>query len=1018
MANPSQQQSSQQHSQESIPLNHARIAQALVASADGGQTLDFSHFKVTQLTDDAAHELAKIGRAEDEDEGAVTSRNKLRQLPARPGTLKNLRVFSFTKNKIDRLPAYLSDFQRLRMLKIEHNPIEWPPSPVLKRTQDGDEAMEAWIKDLQGWLRNNAEDGGPQPSPTATRPSTSTSMHKISSNDLGSTSDEDLLNQSFSANNGESASATHSRVPSSDSQNSSARHFTRPVPLPDFSLQDTPPLTNGHPQLFAGASHPSLLSTSIPSSTHGPDDFMNSHRDDSLLSGGTSKHGKNASTSLMGSRSHSTAKSGLLTKKSLPDLSSYRGQQSRRTIDPRRAAEEPAVPSMSSAAPSPSQDFHTQSRPNTRSGPSAASSSSVSPTNPMDAERNSYFKRLSTLPSSTISKTIPESMLKTVDAIRGIFFAVGQMHSAIQHYTVFGSDERRSGGVLGRLMVGASEYMQKLMGALDRFDSLSRRGLPPPSVCRELIESCRDNVAISIKVVGVLNAQLKVIAGTDDLRFARTSLLMLYGAMAEVSNSWHALAPHLDAIQPLLSDYRPPPVSRSAAAGNASLSGRSNITPIAESPTSPPRSNTGRPGSRATGRRNGGSFSQKDILTGRNLATIPPPATSHDSLSNSLSGLNNVAAPPNSSSNGVPLGGPRSVLRNQILLSASGNVFSTSSSVSTVTPSTFNHSRENSLNFAQNSRPVPAAVPRPAVNGLPPLARSRTSDLPGSSQIVDRDLLATMEAACDAALAACAVLDGETIDEASQAPINEAVDRARGISTTLKQDIDGVRAGYIDEEKKALWDDAHLFAKMITHIAQLLKPHNSRMSPTLRSSIEKVLNATKEFTILLSVSSFAPPATPRPFSPAFTAPPIEASVVSRSAPGGPMFGRSRSATATQEVAAPSRLLSQQKEVPWSAMPHQGFKALSRAVVDISGRPFCVTDLALKREKIGDLSTEMIPHVLHSFAMASGITMHVDVLRGENDHHRAESAFKALALAIRQAVERTGRNDVPSTKGVL
>ncbi|KAG9005246.1 imidazoleglycerol-phosphate dehydratase [Tulasnella sp. JGI-2019a] len=94
------------------------------------------------------------------------------------------------------------------------------------------------------------------------------------------------------------------------------------------------------------------------------------------------------------------------------------------------------------------------------------------------------------------------------------------------------------------------------------------------------------------------------------------------------------------------------------------------------------------------------------------------------------------------------------------------------------------------------------------------------------------------------------------------------------------------------------------------------------------------------------------------------------------------------------------------------------EALSRAVVDISGRPFCVTDLQLKREKIGDLSTEMIPHLLHSFAMASGVTMHVDVLRGENDHHRAESAFKALALAIRQAIERTGRNDVPSTKGVL
>ncbi|KAG9102805.1 imidazoleglycerol-phosphate dehydratase [Ceratobasidium sp. 370] len=94
------------------------------------------------------------------------------------------------------------------------------------------------------------------------------------------------------------------------------------------------------------------------------------------------------------------------------------------------------------------------------------------------------------------------------------------------------------------------------------------------------------------------------------------------------------------------------------------------------------------------------------------------------------------------------------------------------------------------------------------------------------------------------------------------------------------------------------------------------------------------------------------------------------------------------------------------------------EALSRVVVDISSRPYCVTDLGLKREKIGDLSCEMIPHVFHSFAMAAGITLHVDCLRGENDHHRSESAFKALALALREATERTGGNDVPSTKGVL
>ncbi|KAK9894847.1 IGPD-domain-containing protein [Cystobasidium minutum MCA 4210] len=94
------------------------------------------------------------------------------------------------------------------------------------------------------------------------------------------------------------------------------------------------------------------------------------------------------------------------------------------------------------------------------------------------------------------------------------------------------------------------------------------------------------------------------------------------------------------------------------------------------------------------------------------------------------------------------------------------------------------------------------------------------------------------------------------------------------------------------------------------------------------------------------------------------------------------------------------------------------EALSRAVVDISSRPYCVAELGLRREKIGDLSCEMIPHVFHSFAQEAGITLHVDCLRGENDHHRAESAFKALALALREAITLTGRDDVPSTKGVL
>ncbi|MFZ4429162.1 MAG: imidazoleglycerol-phosphate dehydratase HisB [Phycisphaerales bacterium] len=94
------------------------------------------------------------------------------------------------------------------------------------------------------------------------------------------------------------------------------------------------------------------------------------------------------------------------------------------------------------------------------------------------------------------------------------------------------------------------------------------------------------------------------------------------------------------------------------------------------------------------------------------------------------------------------------------------------------------------------------------------------------------------------------------------------------------------------------------------------------------------------------------------------------------------------------------------------------EALARVVVDVSGRPCAVVDLGLRREAIGGLACENIPHVITSLATTLRAAIHVDVLRGRNDHHRAEAAFKALALALRSAVARTEDASVPSTKGVL
>ena len=94
------------------------------------------------------------------------------------------------------------------------------------------------------------------------------------------------------------------------------------------------------------------------------------------------------------------------------------------------------------------------------------------------------------------------------------------------------------------------------------------------------------------------------------------------------------------------------------------------------------------------------------------------------------------------------------------------------------------------------------------------------------------------------------------------------------------------------------------------------------------------------------------------------------------------------------------------------------EALARAVVDLSGRPCAVVALGLEREALGGLACENIAHFFISLATAGRMALHVDVLRGANDHHRAEAAFKAAALALRDAMRLEGPDQVPSTKGVL
>jgi imidazoleglycerol-phosphate dehydratase len=92
------------------------------------------------------------------------------------------------------------------------------------------------------------------------------------------------------------------------------------------------------------------------------------------------------------------------------------------------------------------------------------------------------------------------------------------------------------------------------------------------------------------------------------------------------------------------------------------------------------------------------------------------------------------------------------------------------------------------------------------------------------------------------------------------------------------------------------------------------------------------------------------------------------------------------------------------------------EALALAAVDLSGRAFLVFDAAFDRERVGDLSTELVEHFWWSVAEHARLTLHLRLMAGRNDHHRVEALFKAAARALRIAVARDLSGDaVPSTK---
>ena len=96
------------------------------------------------------------------------------------------------------------------------------------------------------------------------------------------------------------------------------------------------------------------------------------------------------------------------------------------------------------------------------------------------------------------------------------------------------------------------------------------------------------------------------------------------------------------------------------------------------------------------------------------------------------------------------------------------------------------------------------------------------------------------------------------------------------------------------------------------------------------------------------------------------------------------------------------------------------ETLTRCAIDLSNRPYLVWRVKFSRPKVGEMDTELFKEFHHAFAMHAGACVHLETLYGENSHHIAESGFKALARALRDAVELDPKTQgqAPSTKGVL
>ncbi|KAJ3915376.1 RAM signaling pathway protein-domain-containing protein [Lentinula edodes] len=998
-----------------ISLNSSHIQEALARSNDGGVTLVLMKKNLADVGSDAAEELATIGREFPEDECRVQrislghnrlttlpmefallsrlrylnlksncfsvfpdvltlmpaidtldiSHNKIKRLPSQPGHLVNLRVFCFSRNKVTRLPVYLSRFRNLTVLQADKNPIEWPPKAVMEPPNlvaDGAKFSISWIKSIQKWIESE----------------TTSEIHPH--DDSGFSEHHDLesrLDEAYSAwssrlprtdsefDDGVTPHARSFSIDSNFSMSSATESVNLDTPASSYGQSDRPPpLHLGILQSYSEEASPTRSIESYLPSPAESDTFFDSTSthdhadlDQQSQSQQQQQHARNASYAAGSIRSSN--RPDFLGKKSMPDLRTAKLNFSKKSVpDSLQHTHSFSIPSPLSQRQDSSGSSNTSNSRAIRGPFSVAKDkdfiAQVSPTRAVPSmafERNSYFRRISSLPTASISNTLPPPLLNLVDTARSILFAVCQIYQTLEHYTLHHTIDDRLSSVLKKVLHPASTDMMQFINSLDRFDAMSRKTVPPPTVCRGVVESCRDTVAVFGKTVGVLSLQLKVIVSVDDLRYVRALLIQLYSAAAEISLAWQGMIPLMDSVKPYLHSKAFPTPSPPNHVGLGNIDNNLYHSPASAPllPTSLSLSE-GSPshllslranpsGVRThTARRHAGSFSSKDVEIGKTL----PSCEEMPSLSGGIALHTPTLRTPKRKNGSATT--PTTMLTIQAP-SPTGPISLSNSS------SAHSHSRsgsQTSIIAGSSSNPSSSAASSPS---LPPPKPTSFLELPSTSRtLVDNEALQAVQAAVEVAPTVWDMIEnvllGNEEGKGVKAGVNllemkESLDNARAITSRLTECLQTMRnkeGGDVGSERKSLREDAHLFMKSVVQLSNAIKIYGGARSSALRTNMVKLTNSTEEFAILLHVSSFTPLPAPttvassstsiRPYSPS---PMLNAStnllhlpeIENRGLGLGPALSRSRSAQgSTTNKLPPSPAPT---EAPRSAQPLQSFK---------------------------------------------------------------------------------------------